>query len=130
MHQLVDPQKGPRLRRLPLFHFGNHPTMPGSSNRRGLKVSCDATLPQAVDFRGTRCWRHLLKTAAKVVVMQRCHQQDLSGHLLEQGDWEHLCLPAEYESSRPATSIGLPIHVENTGNFYGLSASVPRRSNR
>ena len=31
------------------------------------------------------------KTAAKVVVMQRCHQQDLSGHLLEQGDWEHLC---------------------------------------
>ena len=37
------------------------------------------------------------KTAAKVVVMQRCHQQDLSGHLLEQGGWEHLCLPAEYE---------------------------------
>src|SRR5687767_1970034 len=46
------------------------------------------------------------KTAAKVVVMQRCHQQDLSGHLLEQGGWEHLCLPAEYEESRPATSIG------------------------
>ena len=32
--------------------------------------------------------------------MQRCHQQDLSGHLLEQGGWEHLCLPAEYEGSR------------------------------
>ena len=41
------------------------------------------------------------KTAAKVVVMQRCHQQDLSGHLLEQGGWEHLCLPAEYEGPRP-----------------------------
>jgi hypothetical protein len=37
------------------------------------------------------------KTTAKVVVMQRCHEQDLSGHLLEQGGWEHLCLPAEYE---------------------------------
>src|ERR1700689_5300655 len=37
------------------------------------------------------------RTAAKVVVMQRCHQQDLSGHLLAQGGWEHLCLPAEYE---------------------------------
>ena len=37
------------------------------------------------------------KTSAKVVVMQRCHQQDLSGHLLEQGGWEHLSLPAEYE---------------------------------
>jgi predicted phage terminase large subunit-like protein len=46
------------------------------------------------------------KTAAKVVVMQRCHQQDLSGHLLEQGGWEHLCLPAEYESTQRATSIG------------------------
>jgi len=46
------------------------------------------------------------KTAARVVVMQRCHQQDLSGHLLEQGGWEHLCLPAEYESPRRSTSIG------------------------
>ena len=46
------------------------------------------------------------KTAAKVVVMQRCHQQDLSGHLLEQGGWEHLCLPAEFEGTGCATSIG------------------------
>jgi predicted phage terminase large subunit-like protein len=46
------------------------------------------------------------KTAARVVVMQRCHQQDLSGHLLEQGGWEHLCLPAEYEGPRKATVIG------------------------
>src|SRR5215475_1548804 len=46
------------------------------------------------------------RTAAMVVVMQRCHQQDLSGHLLEQGGWEHLCLPAEYEGPRSATSIG------------------------
>jgi predicted phage terminase large subunit-like protein len=46
------------------------------------------------------------RSAAKVVVMQRCHQLDLSGHLLEQGGWEHLCLPAEYEGSSRATSIG------------------------
>jgi len=46
------------------------------------------------------------KTAAKVVVMQRCHQRDLSGHLLEQGNWEHLCLPAEYEEPKRTTSIG------------------------
>jgi predicted phage terminase large subunit-like protein len=46
------------------------------------------------------------KTAAKVVVMQRCHQQDLSGHLIEQGGWEHLCLPAEFEGAGCATSIG------------------------
>jgi predicted phage terminase large subunit-like protein len=46
------------------------------------------------------------RSAAKVVVMQRCHQQDLSGHLLEQGGWEHLCLPAEYEGPGRVTSIG------------------------
>jgi predicted phage terminase large subunit-like protein len=46
------------------------------------------------------------KTAAKVVVMQRCHQQDLSGHLLEQGGWEHLRLPAEHEQPGCTTSIG------------------------
>jgi predicted phage terminase large subunit-like protein len=46
------------------------------------------------------------KTAARVVVMQRCHQQDLSGHLLEQGGWEHLCLPAEYEGPKRGTSMG------------------------
>jgi hypothetical protein len=46
------------------------------------------------------------KKAAKVIVMQRSHQQDLSGHLLEQGNWEHLCMPAEYEGSTQVTSIG------------------------
>ncbi len=46
------------------------------------------------------------RTAAKVVVMQRCHQRDLSGHLLEQGGWEHLCLPAEHEKPGCTTSIG------------------------
>jgi predicted phage terminase large subunit-like protein len=29
-----------------------------------------------------------------VVVMQRLHESDLAGHLLEQGGWEHLDLPA------------------------------------
>jgi predicted phage terminase large subunit-like protein len=57
------------------------------------------------------------KTAARVVVMQRCHQQDLSGHLLQQGGWDHLCLPAEYESPRRATSIGFVDARENHGEL-------------
>jgi hypothetical protein len=39
--------------------------------------------------------------AAAVIVMQRLHEQDLTGHLLEQGGWHHLCLPAEYEPKHP-----------------------------
>jgi len=46
------------------------------------------------------------KTGAKVIVMQRVHEQDLGGHVLEQGGYEHLCLPAEYEGNRRKTMIG------------------------
>jgi len=46
------------------------------------------------------------KTSAMVVIMQRCHQRDLSGHLLEKSGWEHLCLRAEYEGPTRVTSIG------------------------
>lgn len=46
------------------------------------------------------------KTGAKVIVQQRCHEQDLAGHVLEQGTYDHLCLPAEYEGRKTYTSIG------------------------
>lgn len=46
------------------------------------------------------------KTAAMLVIMQRLHEKDLSGVLLEQGGWEHLCLPAE--ADRPVV-IHMPI---------------------
>jgi hypothetical protein len=39
------------------------------------------------------------ETGVKIVVMQRLHERDLTGHLLERGGWEHLCLPAGYAPS-------------------------------
>ena len=36
------------------------------------------------------------KTGRRVVIMQRVHERDLVGHLLESGTWEHLKLPMEY----------------------------------
>jgi hypothetical protein len=41
-----------------------------------------------------------------VIVMQRLHQLDLSGVLLEEGGWEHLYLPAEFDGIRKPSSIG------------------------
>jgi predicted phage terminase large subunit-like protein len=43
------------------------------------------------------------KTGAYVVIMQRLHEDDLSGHILTQnhGEWTHLCLPARYEREHP-----------------------------
>lgn len=46
------------------------------------------------------------KKSTRVVVMQRLHEQDVSGHVLEQGGWEHLCLPNEYEPKVYVTGIG------------------------
>lgn len=37
------------------------------------------------------------KNGAIIVVMQRLHENDLSGHLLEKGEWVHLNLPAIFE---------------------------------
>lgn len=46
------------------------------------------------------------KTGIRVLVMQRLHALDLSGHLLKHGHWEHLCLPAEFDGVRRKTSLG------------------------
>ena len=37
------------------------------------------------------------KTGSRIVVMQRVHEGDLAGHLMEQGGYTHLNLPMEYE---------------------------------
>jgi predicted phage terminase large subunit-like protein len=39
-------------------------------------------------------------TAAQVLIMQRLHEQDLTGYLLQQGGWQHLCLPSEFDPQR------------------------------
>lgn len=46
------------------------------------------------------------KHGAKIIVMQRVHERDLSGHVLAQGGYEHLALPMEYEPTTHATGIG------------------------
>lgn len=46
-------------------------------------------------------------SGAEVVIMQRQAENDLSGHLLEENDVVHLCLPLEYDIQRHcATPIG------------------------
>jgi predicted phage terminase large subunit-like protein len=47
------------------------------------------------------------KTDAMVTVMQRLHQKDVSGHILEDiGGWEHLCIPAEWDGKTRKTVLG------------------------
>ncbi len=48
------------------------------------------------------------KTGRRVVIMQRVHEVDLTGHLLEGGGWDHLCLPMEFNPKKKC-------FVETTG---------------
>ena len=42
------------------------------------------------------------KTGAYIVIMQRLHESDLTGHVLskDRGEWTHLCLPMRFEPDR------------------------------
>lgn len=42
--------------------------------------------------------------AKRLVVMQRVHELDLSGEILKQGNFTHLCLPMEFETKLAKTS--------------------------
>ena len=52
------------------------------------------------------------KTGAFIIIMQRVHEKDLTGHILAnqlEGEWDHLCLPARYEIGHPtpiSSSLG------------------------
>lgn len=46
------------------------------------------------------------KRDAMVTIMQRLHESDVSGHILQGGGWEHLCIPAEWDGKRRKTSLG------------------------
>lgn len=47
------------------------------------------------------------ETGVKIIIMQRSHQSDLTGHVLETGGYTHLMLPMEYEPKRKCfTEIG------------------------
>lgn len=37
-----------------------------------------------------------MRTGTRCLIMQRLHEEDLTGHVLKSGDWEHLCIPQEY----------------------------------
>ena len=43
------------------------------------------------------------KTGAFIIIMQRVHEKDLTGHILanQYNEWDHLCLPARYEVGHP-----------------------------
>ena len=54
------------------------------------------------------------RTGAKVVVMQRIHYNDLAGHLIERGNYDHLCLPMEMEPESRCSLPSIDFHDPRT----------------
>lgn len=53
------------------------------------------------------------RTSKTIVVMQRVHENDVTGHLLEKGGYHHLKLPAEFESKPVIQVSGKTFEPDN-----------------
>lgn len=74
-------------------------------------------------FRGTLLSRLNDKaTGAIILLMQRLHEDDLTGVLLEEGGWYHLCLPAVAEEDQEVAVGPGAVHLFRKGE-----ALQPRR---
>lgn len=58
------------------------------------------------------------KRGGKIIVMQRVNELDLSGHVLEKGDYEHLMIPMRYEE--PKIQVGV------NGNNEPIMEKAPK----
>lgn len=67
------------------------------------------------------------KTVARVIVMQRVHEKDLTAHVLEKGGYVHLCLPAEYEPTKIVYFDGKPKEVLASEVVTDIGFTDPRK---
>lgn len=66
----------------------------GEDQRNAVKEWWDKTMSTRRDSAET----------ARVIIMQRLHEDDLTGHCLEKKTYDHLCLPLLYEDDHPHKS--------------------------
>lgn len=92
---------------------GMHPHFKIVDDPHNVKQSeSDVERQNALDwFDGTLSSRGLLLNAATVVIMQRLHAKDLTGHIMQSAgykDWDHIVIPMRYEPHLPRarTSLG------------------------
>ena len=71
---------------------------------------------RAIDwYTQTVSTRGVARETRTIVIMQRLHERDLSGHLLEMGGWKHICWPMRFE---PARADPLDIRTESGELFW------------
>ena len=71
------------------------PVSAQESNSDTVRESTNQWWSETMGFR-----KNNLLTAHRIIVMQRLHENDLSGYCLASEGYEHLCLPMEYDPLR------------------------------
>lgn len=88
---------------------GEHPDRKIIDDPHNAKqAESDAERQGALDwYDRTISTRGLSRGARTVLVAQRFHEKDLTGHILaDHSGFDYLCIPMEFEQKRKATSIG------------------------
>lgn len=72
---------------------------------KALDAHSDAARERVIEWwDGTITTRGAAHGSRRIVIMQRLHEQDLAGHILEMdagvGDWQVICLPMRFEEGR------------------------------
>lgn len=89
------------------FHVIDDPTRAQDANG-SLAVAANALEATIAWYDGTMSSRATDSSKfVRLLIMQRLHEKDLTGHVLKNGGYEHLMLPMEFEPARKCfTSIG------------------------
>ena len=73
---------------------------------KAAQASSDVERTRALRwFDRTIATRGLIRDVRIVLIMQRLHENDLSGHLLDRGGWQHICFPMRYELDRSGSEL-------------------------
>lgn len=71
-------------------------------NAKSADATSKVTLNETNNwYDGTVVTRGIGNNHARVIIMQRLHEEDLAAHVLEMEDWNILCLPERYEPDHP-----------------------------
>lgn len=107
---------------------GEHPDYAIADDPHNVAQSeSDVQRQEALDWwDGTVSLRGMTRGVSRVIIMQRLHEEDLSGHVLKKGGFDHLCLPMEFEPDTvKVTSLGFKDPRTVAGEFLAPQFITP-----
>lgn len=92
------------------------PVKPLEATKKGHGKDLAAALAQCIEWWDqTMSTRLVDLTSARVIMMQRIHDSDLSGHAIESGGYVHLMLPMHFDPRRKCV-VRLPRYIDAPAN--------------